>query len=33
MLRGVRFVGPAVRRRLLDALPGTTFDELFEEVR
>ena len=32
LLSGVRCPGPAVRRRLLDALPGATFDQLFEEA-
>jgi transcriptional regulator with XRE-family HTH domain len=32
LLRGDRYPGPAVRERILGALPGIGFDEVFEEV-
>jgi transcriptional regulator with XRE-family HTH domain len=32
LLRGQRNPGPRTRARLLKALPGMSFDELFEEV-
>lgn len=32
LLNGLRCPGPAVRRRLLENLPGMQFDDLFEEV-
>ena len=32
LLSGARCPGPEVRERLLVALPGLTFDQLFEEL-
>ena len=32
LLSGRRNAGPAVRARLLEHLPGLSFDDLFEEV-
>ena len=32
LLNGKRFAGPDTRRKIMEALPGIPFDDIFEEV-